>query len=269
MSEGLSDALCTLAFCWRLERRDGVTIGLTSHDRDMEIGGLLYGAAPGIAPSAIRGGIALEGEDSDLHGALTSGAIGEADLTAGRWDGAAVELRLTQWEAPGVLWMLLAQGEIGAVAQAGGAFTAEMIGAGAVLNGPVAPSTSPDCRARLGDRHCRVDMAGRRRIVTVTGVEDAVVQVEGLEPGAYAYGGLRWMSGANAGMAQGVVDNDEGHVTLNDPPAFAVAVGTRAMLTQGCDRQIATCSQRFGNGVNFRGEPYLPGMDLLTRYPGG
>lgn len=269
MSGGLDDPLCTLAFCWRLERRDGVTIGLTSHDRDMEIGGMLYRAAPGIAPSAIRGGISLEGEDSDLNGALTSGAISEADLTAGRWDGAAVELRLTHWEAPGMLWMLLARGEMGAVAQSGGAFTAEMIGAGAVLNAPVAPSTSPDCRARLGDRQCRVDMAGRRRIVTVTGVEDGVVLVEGLEPGAYAYGGLRWMSGANAGMAQGVVDNDASSVTLNDAPAFAVVAGTLAMLTEGCDRQMATCSGRFGNAVNFRGEPYLPGMDLLTRYPGG
>jgi hypothetical protein len=28
-----------LAFCWRLERRDGVTIGLTSHDRDLVVGG--------------------------------------------------------------------------------------------------------------------------------------------------------------------------------------------------------------------------------------
>ena len=57
-------------------------------------------------------------------------------------------------------------------------------------------------------------------------------------------------------------------VTLADPPAFAVAAGTLALLTEGCDRQMATCAGRFGNGVNFRGEPYLPGMDLLTRYPG-
>jgi len=32
---------------------------------------------------------------------------------------------------------------------------------------------------------------------------------------------------------------------------------------------METCSARFGNAVNFRGEPYLPGNDLLTRYPGG
>jgi hypothetical protein len=31
---------------------------------------------------------------------------------------------------------------------------------------------------------------------------------------------------------------------------------------------LATCGGRFGNALNFRGEPYLPGIDLLTRYPG-
>ncbi|MCI4589839.1 DUF2163 domain-containing protein [Sphingobium sp. BYY-5] len=264
----LEQPLCTLAFCWRIERRDGVTIGLTSHDRDLEIGGLIYRAAPGMTPSAVRSGIGLDGEDSDLAGALSSDAISEADLMAGRWDGAALELRLTQWEAPGALWLLLARGEIGAVSRKGAGFSAELIGATAVLGEPVAPSTSPDCRARLGDKACRVDMAKRRRIVAVTGVDGAEAMVSGLAAGAYAFGTLRWLTGANAGLVQAVVDNGAAGVALADPPAFAVTAGTLAQLTEGCDRQLATCSGRFGNVANFRGEPYLPGMDLLTRYPG-
>lgn len=264
----LGQPVNTLAFCWRIARGDGVTIGLTSHDRDLTVGGLTYRAAPGMTPSAVRSGIGLDGEDSDVAGALASDAINETDLMAGRWDGAALELRLTQWEMPGALWLLLARGEIGAVARRGGAFTAELLGAAAVLNGPVAPSTSPDCRARLGDGACRVDMAGRRRIVTVSGVNAAEVAIGGLAPGDYAFGTLRWLAGPNAGLTQGVVDNDAVGVVLADPPGFAVEPGTLALLTQGCDRQLATCAARFGNAANFRGEPYLPGMDLLTRYPG-
>ena len=266
--ERLGEPVNTLAFCWRIARRDGVTIGLTSHDRDLTIGGLRYRAAAGMVPSAIRSGMGLEGEDSDLAGALSSEAISEADLMAGRWDGAALEVRLTQWEEPGALWMLLARGEMGAVARKGQAFSAELIGAAAVLGAAVAPALSPDCRAALGDRACRVDMAGRRQVVSVDLVDDAVVAVAGLEPGAYAFGTLRWLGGANAGLTQAVVDNGADGVVLADPPAFVVEAGTLAMLTEGCDRQVATCAGRFGNVVNFRGEPYLPGMDLLTRYPG-
>lgn len=269
VAEILGKRLCTLAFCWRIERRDGVAIGLTSHDRDLMIGGLLYRAAPGMTPSAVRSGTGLEGDDVDLAGALTSDAISERDLMAGRWDGAALELWLTEWEAPGALWLLLTRGAIGAIGRSGGGFTAELEGAAAAAIGaPVAPSTSPDCRASLGDRQCRVDMGGRRRIVRVDGVTDAAVAVEGLEPGAYAFGTMRWLTGPNAGARQGVTDNDAQGLTLTDAPAFGVEPGALALLTEGCDRQIATCAARFGNAVNFRGEPYLPGMDLLTRYPG-
>jgi uncharacterized phage protein (TIGR02218 family) len=166
------------------------------------------------------------------------------------------------------MWLLLARGEIGSVARRGGAFTAELIGAMAALKEPVAPSTSPDCRAALGDRQCRVDMASRRRVVAVAGVEDVVVSAAGLEAGVYAFGTLRWLTGRNAGVVQAVVDNGTGSMTLADPPAYPVASGALALVTQGCDRQLETCRTRFANVANFRGEPYLPGMDLLTRYPG-
>lgn len=35
-----------------------------------------------------------------------------------------------------------------------------------------------------------------------------------------------------------------------------------------CDRRWATCQETFGNGLNFRGFPSLPGEDFLTLYPG-
>jgi|GEM_PF-6257398 len=30
---------------------------------------------------------------------------------------------------------------------------------------------------------------------------------------------------------------------------------------------LQTCAQRFANAVNFRGEPFVPGNDLVARYP--
>jgi uncharacterized phage protein (TIGR02218 family) len=269
-AEILSQELACLAFCWRLERRDGATIGLTSHDRDLTVEGLIYRAAPGIAPSAIRSGTGLDAESMDVRGALASDAIAVADLDAGRWDGAALWLHLTEWSDPGALWLELARGSIGAVERVGEEFTAELSGPAAVLARPVSPETSPDCRAILGDRACRVDLARHRRVVVVTGVEDGVVSIDAVLPeGAFAFGTLRWLSGTNSGIVQAVVASDAGSVTLADPPPFAVAAGTRILLTEGCDKRMATCSARFGNAVNFQGEPYLPGNDLLTRYPGG
>lgn len=266
----LGQELVTLAFCWRLERRDGVAIGLTSHDRDLVVAGFPYRAAPGLVPSAIRRGIGLDVESMDLQGALSSDAIRDEDLRAGRWDGAGLWLHLTEWTDPGRLWLELMRGELGTVEQRGESFSVELRGPHAVLQAPVAPETSPGCRARLGDRACRIDLALRQRRIAVAGVTDDAVEVDGggLVAGHYAFGSLRWLDGDNCGLAHGVVDNDAGSLILSDPPAFAVRPGARALLTEGCDRRIATCRDRFGNAINFRGEPYLPGSDLLTRYPG-
>src|SRR3546814_11565951 len=90
MAGFLDGDLTTIALCWRLERRDGVTIGLTTHDRDLMIGGLLHRAAPGMTPSAIERSEGLDPDTMDVAGALTSGAIRDGDLIAGRWDGARV-----------------------------------------------------------------------------------------------------------------------------------------------------------------------------------
>ncbi|HEX8300726.1 DUF2163 domain-containing protein [Sphingomonas sp.] len=264
----LEGALTSLALCWRIERRDGVTIGLTAHDRDLTIGGLVYRAAPGMTPSAILRGASLDADSMDVTGALSSTAIGEADLLAGRWDGARVHVFATDWTAPGET-VTLGEGVIGSVETEGQMLTAELKGVAAALERPVVEETSPECRAELGDRRCRMAMAGRRRFATVTGIEGAVLTLDATEPLANCYGGgrLRWFGGANSGIEEGVARSDGATVTLRRPPRFDSP--GRIELIEGCDKSLATCAARFGNAANFRGEPYLPGTDLLTRYPGG
>src|SRR3546814_15807476 len=90
----------TLAWCWRLARRDGVVIGFTSHDRDLVIGGLAYRAAPGMKPSAIETNASLDAATMDLEGAIASDAVAARDLEAGRWGGAALERVVAEWTAP-------------------------------------------------------------------------------------------------------------------------------------------------------------------------
>jgi uncharacterized phage protein (TIGR02218 family) len=135
----------------------------------------------------------------------------------------------------------------------------------------VVEETSAECRAELGDRRCRVALGGRRRFARVIGVKDRVVTLDAVEPvaGAYAGGTLRWFGGLNGGLVQAVDVSAGAWVTLRGPPAFAVQPGALVEVVEGCDKSLATCAARFGNAANFRGEPHLPGIDLLTRYPGG
>jgi len=265
----LDDELATLAFCWRVERRDGVALGLTGHDRDLLVDGFRYRAAPGMTPGAVRRESGLDAGTGDVGGALTADAIREDDLAAGRWDGARVVLFAADWTGAGAP-VPLSEGTVGAVEVTDQGFTAELRGPAAALDRPVAEETSPECRAELGDRRCRVAMAGRRRFARVVSAEGAVLVLDATEPGpgAWGHGRLRWFGGANAGLEAAVARSEGSEVTLRAPPAFPPAAGDLVEVSEGCDRSLDTCAGRFGNAANFRGEPFLPGIDLLTRYPG-
>lgn len=264
----LEGALTTLALCWRIERRDGIAIGLTAHDRDLTIDGNVYRAAPGMTPSAIRRRDPARADTMDVTGALTAGAITEADLIAGRWDGAAVAIFAVDWTDPRAR-VALGNGVLGAIETADGRFTAELRGAGAALDAPAGETTTPECRAELGDGRCRVAMAGRQRIVRVTAVDGDRVTIDATPavPGGWAFGRIRWLDGVHAGMEQGIARCDGAVVQLAGIGRAPPAIGDRGIIVEGCDKSLATCADRFDNAVNFRGEPFLPGVDLLMRYP--
>lgn len=264
----LREEVVTLAWCWRLSRRDGVVIGLTSHDRDLAIDGLVYRAAPGMKPSAIETRDSLDAATMEIEGAIASDAIAARDLDAGRWDGAKLELFLTDWTAPGAAPVTVARGFLGTITRRGAGFSAELRGVTQLLDGPVCPATSPSCRAMLGDAACRVDLAPLTHMRRVIAVAGRVVTLDAATP-HMASGELLWVEGGNCGLASPVIAAEGAQLHLAEAPVFAPDAPVRVRLTEGCDKQLGTCRDRFANAVNFRGEAHLPGNDLLTRYPGG
>lgn len=267
----LREDLVTMAWCWRLSRRDGVVIGLTSHDRDLMWDGLMYQAAPGMRPSALESHDHLDTATMDLEGAIASDAIMERDLNAGRWDGARMQLYVTDWTDAGAAPILMAEGILGGIEQRGSSFSAELQGVMRHLDGPACPATSPSCRAALGDRACRVNLAGRTHYRQVTAISGhAVTLDQGVAVGRLLYGELLWLDGANCGVISPIGQHGSAAVVhVSEAPPLPLVLPARVRLVEGCDKQLATCRATFSNAVNFRGEAHLPGNDLLTRYPGG
>ncbi len=54
-------------------------------------------------------------------------------------------------------------------------------------------------------------------------------------------------------------------IVLFDPMPFTISVGDPVTLTAGCAKTVAACRDLFDNIENLRGEPYIPGNDLLFR----
>jgi uncharacterized phage protein (TIGR02218 family) len=152
MDSWLAGPVTSVAYGWRLERSDGLTIAFTSHDRDIVHEGLLLRASPGMKPTTIVSSLGLENDGLDVRGAVTSDAIRGEDLVAGRWDAAYLEIFLFDWAEPLAGRRLLAIGELGTVSFSGDAFQAEFLGLKRVLDRAVVPQTSPSCRASFATR---------------------------------------------------------------------------------------------------------------------
>jgi uncharacterized phage protein (TIGR02218 family) len=260
--------LTSMALCWRLERTDGAGIALTSHDKPIVSGSVTFDSNPGMVPAAVSRSLGLEPDTGELTGALSSDALEERDLALGRWDGSTMELNALDWSNPDVQPIRLLAGELGSVSIDGESFTADLRGAAARLDEPVCPATSAECRTRFGDKQCRVDLAGRTRLANVTASSGSTLTLDVEMDERFVLGRARYMSGANCGLGSLILSVDGLTIQVRDLPRASVEPGCRIELREGCDKRFATCVSRFDNAVNFRGEPHLPGNDLLTRYPG-
>jgi len=266
---GISDGeLTSVALCWRLERRDGAGLALTSHDEPLSVEGVEYEPVPGTVPAAVVRSVGLEPHSGEISGTLSSDALEESDLALGRWDGTRVRLTAVDWQAATGTPVELIGGELGSVSISGERYTAELNGAAARLQNPVCPATSAECRAQFGDKQCRVDLAGRSEFAHVITSSGGELTFDAVFDDRFVLGRLRYMSGANCGLATVILAVNGAVITVRDLPRAPVEVGCRVELREGCDKRFETCVGRFANGVNFRGEPHLPGNDLLTRYPG-
>jgi len=264
--------LNTHAYGWRMERRDGVTLGFTSHDRDVWIEGLRYRASPGMRPSSIVQAEGLEIGGLDVAGAIDDAAITESDLKAGRWNRAALKIFLFDWQNPLLHQQLLASGELGGISYSENGFTAEFFGPATLLDRSAVPKTSPSCRASFCGKLCGLNVRRFQHFgsaVSANGDRLIVAGASQFASDIFAFGQLRWTTGPNAGLLFDIISNNADEFWLATEIPFAVDEGDRFIIIEGCDKTIGTCSSRFNNGPNFRGEPYLPGNDILTRYPGG
>lgn len=265
----LAGPVTSTAFGWRLERADGVTLGFTTHDRDIAIKGVMLRASPGMLPTSIVETVDLETDGLEVSGALTSTEIRVDDLAAGRWDAARLEIFLFDWSDPAADVRILTAGELGAVSHSGVSFEAELLGLTRLLDRPVVPQTSPSCRASFCDAACGLNSLRFRHVRSVASANAEYVSLTTPVPAFdLAYGTARYLDGLNTGLITDVVTNGVDGLTLACTPRFPLDVGARIEIFEGCDKRLETCSERFGNATNFRGEPHLPGNDLLTRYPG-
>lgn len=272
----LQAARTTVCRAWAVTRRDGVEYGFTDHDMDLAFEGVTFRADTGLTAQALEQSTGLSVDNTEALGALSSMAIKEADIRAGRFDGASVRAWLVNW-ADVSQRMLQFRGTIGEITRAKGGFRAELRGLTEQLNQPQGQVFQKPCAAVLGDAKCRFDLS-QPGYFTELAVEDVTsdrvfgfADLPGFDDRWFERGRLRVLSGAAAGLV-GMVKNDrlsaDGRVVeLWQELRAPIQTGDMIRLEAGCDKRFETCRLKFNNVLNFRGFPDIPGGDWLIASP--
>lgn len=271
----MSEVTTNRARAWAVTRGDGMTLGFTDHDQPLRFQGIEFRPESGMSARAVMQSSGLAVDNSEVAGMLSDDAITEADLLAGRWDGAELRLWEVDWNNPASR-KLLFRGHLGEITRQGSAFQAELRGLAEALNKAGGRVYHPRCAAVLGDAKCKADLdaPGYRAEAEVLAVfEDGarirLADLPGYDDAWFERGTVEVLSGEAAGLS-GVIKRDApladggreielwGAITAELQPDDLLR------LTAGCDRRAETCRLKFNNFLNFRGFPHLPSEDWLT-----
>ena len=257
----------TLADLLKITRKDGQVFAFTSASTDVTISGQLYTSAQGLDISSLEVTAGLAVDNLELT-TLDDGSIfSRVEVLAGVWRNADFIISRYNWANPADGVEVRMVGTVGEVHLKRGSITAELRGLQQYLQQPIGSVTSKTCRARLGDSLCRVALAGYTVTGNVTASSSQQVFTDSTKAQAadyFAEGVVTFTSGVNVGLSQKVKTFTGGVFTLALPMLQAIAVGTTFTVVAGCRKRLEDCSGKFGNVLNFQGEPHLPGVDQIT-----
>jgi uncharacterized phage protein (TIGR02218 family) len=271
----LASGATTLCHCWKLTTRGGEAMGFTDHDRDLSFEGTLFEAASGFTATELDSNLGLSVDNLEASGALSSARLSETRLGAGDFDNAAIALWRVNWSDVSQR-VLMMSGNLGEVTRSGALFQAELRGLAHALNQPRGRLYQHGCDAILGDTRCGVNLAAAsfscnaQVLSCVANRRINVGGADGFAAGFFAGGTARLASGPNQGREGQVkfhrVQGAAVSIELWQPLPLPAQPGDAITLRAGCDKQFATCRDKFSNALNFRGFPHMPGDDFVMSY---
>jgi uncharacterized phage protein (TIGR02218 family) len=265
-----------IAYCLKLALVSGRTYYFTDRDHDITVGGHTWLYSPGFFTSDIQTTSKSSTDNLDLVGAYADFkeyGITRDILTARELEGATFELYICAVTDLTIPLGLLQSGEVGRITIKDNDYSIELRSLSQRLQQDEGDLYSPTCRVRkFGYGQCGHDLVvadytESGTVATVTSnkvftITDITAPARVLVNDWYSYGAVVWLTGENAGLEHKIRDHGYSGgihtIELDYPTPYDIVVGDAFNIIAGCDRSTTAC-KKFGNIVNFQGEPYVVG----------
>ena len=236
--------------------------------------GTSFEASTGFTGTEISGAVGLNVDSLDVEGALKSERLNEADLVAGLYDNALIEIYRVNWQEPEQR-VLMRYGNLGEVSRGRHHFRCEIRGLAHELQQPKGRIVQFGCDADLGDARCTVDLdqpayaSDDGVVASLSGSPRSFVAsgLDAYDTNWFTRGLITWLSGANAGRKSEVRVHGKSAagvtVELWHRPAEAIAAGRQFPHRRRLRQAVHHLPGKFANVPNFRGFPHVPGNDFM------
>lgn len=267
----MADRTTTYCTRWKITLSDSTVLAYTDHDKDITVAAVLYVSAVGYVPSAVQTSVELSPDNMDLMGIIDDAGIKEADLLAGRFDYADIEVAVVDYLnlAGGDVYPMV-RGKLGRITVADGEFHVELNSLAQQLQQNVGRIISPVCDADLGDTRCGyTNTATGFTVTAVTDARQFGATGRGEADNYWNGGEVIWATGAaNAGYTMDIKTYTATGAAfeLYEPMPFTIATGDTGNLTRGCDKSITQC-KAYSRYDDNRGFPHIPGLQKLMEGP--
>lgn len=281
----LNESATTTTRLLKITLKTGFSYGLCMLDRDITYndgqgGALTYVAVNGFDSSTLSADLGYNVDNAEGTALLSNDIDGIEleDVRRGLLDDAQWIMYLVNFADLTMGHIILDAGTTGEVrTKYGLVWMPEMLSYMTQLRQPVGGVWSRTCRATFGTpaaspTGCGVDVtplwvsgtivsigAEPERVFTGDVVSDASPAVKP------APGRIQFLTGLNAGREYTVEELDGLTVSLNEPTTYTMAPGDTYRIRPDClKRYVTDCIQKWDNGINFKGEPYIPVGDAIS-----
>lgn len=270
----------------KITLKSGAVHGLSMLDRNVSYddgeyeGEIDYIATNGFDASTLSADIGYSVDNSEGY-ALVSDlvpGITTAMADAGELDDATWVCYLVNYEDLSQGHVILDAGDLGEVrTKHGMIWIPELLSYVMRLRQPIGGVWSRTCRAIFGSpansqTGCGIDLTPlwiNGQVLTVGAESDRAFEGDTILDSSSNVtpqpGRVQWLTGVNAGREYAVEEIDGDEVTLSEPTLYAIEVGDTYRIRPDCKKQyVRDCIGVWANGLNFKGEPYIPVGDAAS-----
>jgi uncharacterized phage protein (TIGR02218 family) len=246
-----------------ITRRDGTVMRIAEAQSSITAGGNVYTPLAGVQISAVKhtlGGDVPSLEIIAAHNSSGTAAFNTADIDIGLYDAAAVQLYIVNRASPTTLGLMFT-GTIQPVTyDVAGQVSFDVRGPSVGAERGYIQRYAPMCRTDLFSSLCTVNPDTYELAATVATIVNRfnfTITISPVPADGYLNGGVVKTS---TGVAFEIASQTGSSLTAFLPCHRFLEVGLALQIWPGCDKRIATCHSKFGNALNFQGEPHSIGI---------